>query len=366
MGLLRVYLAIAVVVAHSERILGIPMITGRTAVECFFVISGFYMAMTLPKYLRRPKGGVRTFYLARALRIVPIYLVVLALSLVLVLVGGNIFIATEPQRVGELLSLPLSTAIPLVVSNITLFTQDWSLFFAVGDNGLLYFTPEFNQEPTPAYLFFLVPQAWTIALELTFYLIAPFLARRSTRTLMIIGIASVALRIAFAVPGYTRDPWSYRFFPFELSLFIAGMLAFRFYTRNRSRALYLSNWPLVAIMVVLIVFPVAHYIPRVAPFALLLIPFVFAAFVPAVFARTQYSKLDKWIGELSYPVYIVHILVLSALASLGIYASGPGAVIVSLLAGYLIVVLLERPIERLRQRNIQKSLSGDPALARAI
>ena len=36
--------------------------------------------------------------------------------------------------------------------------------------------------------------------------------------------------------------------------------------------------------------------------------------VPFIFALTKNWKVDRWIGELSYPVYIVHVVVGAVLA----------------------------------------------------
>jgi peptidoglycan/LPS O-acetylase OafA/YrhL len=47
MGILRVYLALCVIAAHSHRVLPWRMHDGRQAVQIFYIISGFYMAMVL-------------------------------------------------------------------------------------------------------------------------------------------------------------------------------------------------------------------------------------------------------------------------------------------------------------------------------
>jgi len=49
MGLLRIILAIAVLVAHSGNLFGLKLTGGTVAVEVFFIISGFYMTMILDK-----------------------------------------------------------------------------------------------------------------------------------------------------------------------------------------------------------------------------------------------------------------------------------------------------------------------------
>src|SRR5262249_19746754 len=73
----------------------------------------------------------------------------------------------------------------------------------------------------------IIPQGWSLALELWFYLLVPLLWRASDRTLWIIVAASVALRltlIAFSLPFF---PSQQRVFPPEIMVFVLGMLSFR-------------------------------------------------------------------------------------------------------------------------------------------
>lgn len=66
MGIIRLLLAAAVVLGHSSPIFGQTLGGGVLAVNCFFVISGFYMAMVLQKkYLRLPTHQWKTFMSAR-------------------------------------------------------------------------------------------------------------------------------------------------------------------------------------------------------------------------------------------------------------------------------------------------------------
>jgi peptidoglycan/LPS O-acetylase OafA/YrhL len=353
MGFLRVFLAFAVVVGHSGSLLGIPLISGRTAVQCFFVISGFYMAMVLEtKYLKLREKAWSTFMQSRLARLFPVYLLTVTLTLVLVLAGGNVFINGEPQLLPEFFSLPLVTWLPLAVSNLVMVTQDWALFAGVDPAGHTFFTPDFHSVDSPAYKFFLVPQAWTVGLELVFYAVAPFLARRSNRVLFILLGGSIALRLVLGLAGLSSDPWSYRFFPFELSLFVAGMLAYRFRSVLVGRLPPYA--PLALVCVGLVLLPFGRAVPAAYSGALLAFPLIFAAFVPAIFESTKKSGVDRWVGELSYPVYLTHMLVISVFASFGISLGAPVAVAASLVVGLAVVILVDRPLEAVRQRKLRK------------
>ena len=65
LGFFRVILAIAVVLTHSQSLLGYTLLGGELAVEAFYIISGFYMSMILnEKY-----SSNYLFYTNRALRL---------------------------------------------------------------------------------------------------------------------------------------------------------------------------------------------------------------------------------------------------------------------------------------------------------
>jgi peptidoglycan/LPS O-acetylase OafA/YrhL len=73
MGTIRYLLAFSVLITHS-KFLGKLMPPGDIAVQLFFIISGFYMALILnTKY----KSHTLAFYKNRFLRLYPIYFFVL-------------------------------------------------------------------------------------------------------------------------------------------------------------------------------------------------------------------------------------------------------------------------------------------------
>ena len=108
MGIFRLFLAIAVVLQHTKPIGGFQPLGATEAVETFFMISGFYMAMILTEKYRGP-GSYRLFLGNRSLRIYPAYWVVAALTVVL---WTNYFAvhkgAAPCQVLGSLIILPPS------------------------------------------------------------------------------------------------------------------------------------------------------------------------------------------------------------------------------------------------------------------
>jgi peptidoglycan/LPS O-acetylase OafA/YrhL len=103
------------------------------------------------------------------------------------------------------------------------------------------------------------------------------------------------------------DPWTYRFFPFELGCFLLGALAYRHrhlldrLVPERMGKYYV--YPLVFCFA-------AIGIPLPLSTSQIIYPIVLACVLPYVFRVTSRFKTDRIIGDLSYPFYIFHIFAL--------------------------------------------------------
>src|SRR5208337_4295200 len=80
MGLLRLLLAVSVVLVHTRGCFGFRPLAAAEAVQTFYMISGFYMAMILIEKYRGP-DSYRLFLSNRFLRIYPIYWITVGLSM---------------------------------------------------------------------------------------------------------------------------------------------------------------------------------------------------------------------------------------------------------------------------------------------
>jgi peptidoglycan/LPS O-acetylase OafA/YrhL len=83
----------------------------------------------------------------------------------------------------------------------------------------------------------------------------------------------------------------------------------------------------------------------------------FCLALPYLFALTRNNARDSRVGDLSYPVYVVHLLVVSMLAPLvlrlGLDAfNGELAVATSLIAAFALVKLVSDPLEHYRQSRV--------------
>jgi peptidoglycan/LPS O-acetylase OafA/YrhL len=80
MGIIRLLLALAVVIAHAGSISGFRMVEGAIAVQAFYIIPGFYMVLMLNEKYVDQAHSYRLFITNRLLRLHPIYWAMLALS----------------------------------------------------------------------------------------------------------------------------------------------------------------------------------------------------------------------------------------------------------------------------------------------
>src|SRR5262249_38577674 len=90
MGTLRFILALSVAYGHAGDFLGFPFIPGDTAVQSFYAISGFYMALVLNEKYRTGSSTYSLFISNRFLRLFPIYAAVLCLTLLLALAMAHL------------------------------------------------------------------------------------------------------------------------------------------------------------------------------------------------------------------------------------------------------------------------------------
>ncbi|HEX3717448.1 MAG TPA: acyltransferase [Verrucomicrobiae bacterium] len=327
MGILRVYLALCVIADHAGHVFPWRMHEGRQAVQIFYVISGFYMAMILSSRYGKP----RDFYISRFLRIFPPYWIVLVGTVVASAAAGLLFNRWLLLR--TYVNHPFVHNGPAGIflsafTNLTIIGQDWIMFLQQDAGQRLHFTADFWNNRSPLWRYLLVPQSWSIGLELTFYAFAPYLNRLRSRWLAYIAIGALGARLlAYRYLDLAHDPWDYRFFPFEISLFLFGMLGYRLYARTTPRhpsqrwrcasgISYLFGAALLLLLLYVHLLVIQRLGGIIGPeFAVLVTyPFLIAV-IPVLFFIFGNHKFDRLIGELSYPIYLLHYFVLVAVAN---------------------------------------------------
>lgn len=359
-GTLRFILALSVVIAHSTDILGFRLVGGQLAVQVFYMISGFYMALVLKEKYIGSNNYYKLFISNRFLRLYPIYWFILIgtvlVSIAAYLYSGSGFIAVYAKYFD---SMSLGSFLFLILTNIIIFFQDVVLFLGLDTTtGNLFFTSNFWATDPVLADFMFIPQAWTIGIELTFYLIAPFIVNKKTKYILI-GIACLFLLRLFLAFGLDLrdDPWSHRFFPTELTFFLLGIIAYHLYkkyaTLNISPIYLKTIW--ISIVFITLIFsfiPLEHSVKSI--FYLIL----FYVSIPFIFILTKNWKFDRNIGELSYPIYISHTFVLICIRPLGLpylygHNFGIHLVICSIIFSILLNEFVAKKIETVRQKRVK-------------
>jgi peptidoglycan/LPS O-acetylase OafA/YrhL len=343
MGILRLLLAMSVVAGHAEAFFRrFFFINAKAAVLCFFVISGFYMALVLnEKYDSRI-----TFLVNRWLRIYCPYIVVTLLF------GAYLYAAGR-------FKLDWATA----ALNIGLLGQDVVR--------MLHWHPIPVTQDRLGVDTIVIPQAWTLAVELQLYVVAAIFFPLRHGCWWVLGLG-VAGRLGAWHFGYAAPPYEIMLVANVLLLFAFGGLSYLIYRRIRTEpfkanlaiaagiiavlALYLNHFDGFTGQVILIN-GIAHAripYPEADLFAWKILPLygLTAALVPFLFAVTKDLKADKLLGELSYPVYLCHIVVIDTAQRAGVdpFVQRWVVPIATLAVAVLIYVVVDRPLDAIRNR----------------
>ncbi len=349
MGIIRVALALSVVIWH------VPgnhtrALNAAVAVLAFFMVSGFYMALVInEKYAPSGAGWVKRFYQARALRLYPVYL---AMCVVMVAVYAW---SHHPNPFTSRLPVSFAEQLLLALTNITIVGQDlYEMMNHVsgGPVRALLGDAFFN----PGYM--LVGQAWSLSSEIFFYLLAPIVVRSPIRLLALVA-SSLAIRFALVVNGFTTGVWCYWFVPATLCMFGMGSLGYWAYRRIKTWRWAASigwaaiagmvGWVLVMTWLYDIVIPVNGTNSLDEPrFWIAYLSFALA--LPFAFCATKRVALDRMVGDLSYPLYIVHGLIIGLLFNQLGHPESNGFVLlaaaVSIAAAVAMRIVVEIPAER--------------------
>lgn len=347
-------LAIVVVIEHCG---GISYINSVTAIQSFFIISGFYMSLIINEKYNQPKS-YKLFISNRFLRLFPIYICIVIITLVVAYLYNS---AGYKQVIfSDFKGLTLFSKIYVIFINLFIVGQDTSLFFGLDAHGALHYVKHYTESVPPLWNFLLCPPAWSMSLELMFYAIAPFIIKRKLSVIITIMALVFILRIVIYTHGMHYDPWTYRFFITELFFFLSGNLGYRIYNyiRKMEIARKLGFWALISLVLFLFTFnylPVIYYVKQYVFYAFLSLA------IPFIFLYTKNFKIDRFLGELSYPLYVSHysiiIFFLPVVYHFFSYSSGlqvPLAIIFSIIFSYLLVQWVGRPIDNMREKRVEE------------
>ena len=294
-GAFRLVLALMVVASHISK-----WDIGRLAVLLFFLLSGYWVSKIWHE--RFSHRRTHWFYVSRYLRIAPLYFIVLLASMMV----------TEGVGIANFLLLSVASS---------------------------------DVDP--------IGTSWSLDIELQFYLLVPILIAvavgRYSAYVFAASLAVAAFAWIVVAPYGVVTIFQY------LPAFLIGALIQVYDWRPSARIGVGSLAAFVVMTGVAAVLPYTHsFLDKTLPdpfdrdvfgflWMLPLVPYV------ACSLRQRSSPMDRHLGNLSYPLYLVHYPLIAVFIGFGPSPAwrALGAVSAVVLA-VLVYVLVDRPFERLR------------------
>lgn len=322
MGIYRFLLAITVALSHVDvRFLG-GHNPGVVAVISFFLISGFVMTGLVRSYYPEYRK-VPMFYLDRLARILPQYL----LFFVLTAAAYFLFDISSPY----------------------LSTVSWA---GMAANLLVIPLNFFMYSQTIAGCAF-IPQAWSLGLELTFYLLFPVILISGRRNVWLVLSLLMWFFAAFGVVD--SDVWGYRLLPGTLFIFLIGSCIF-----DNQKPSFRHPAVIMSVLMVCCTLPLLYGLDKMAlPYNFEVITgLLLGAAVLFFLSGCERNKWDDWLGNLSYGVFLCHFLVIWVIDLLHIPRDAGGYALMlaaSILLAQFGYVLIEHPVLQWRHNIRQRS-----------
>jgi peptidoglycan/LPS O-acetylase OafA/YrhL len=314
LGTWRIFLALLVAISH----LWAGMIDGPAAyaVWGFFVLSGYLMTLVLTTRYGTAADGIRRFVRNRILRIYPMFIVAGALGVATILALRQEGI--DPERLNPQFMLPQSV-------------WEW-----VGNLGMIPFLPTRGLP---------VPVAAALFVEVWAYMLMPLFARNRSAAILGLAVTAAAnLQYGFNVASFDAR---YCGFATGLMPFAVGSLACHYRAslqRFVAPRLSVLLWCVHALLWLANVYWPWTYG--------LLVSIPLSGWVVLSLIGAESGRADKFAGDLSYPIYLLHTTV--GAWFLPLFGLGRGfaffvvAFVVTLIASWGMLVLIDRPIQHLR------------------
>jgi peptidoglycan/LPS O-acetylase OafA/YrhL len=338
-GVLRTTLALMVMSFHLFAGMA-PL--GKYAVFGFYMISGYLMTLIMNESYGHTWSGRYSFTINRLLRLYPQYWAAAILSIALIFGFGP----DVTSQFHESMYFPSS--LRSILCNLLMMFPSWN--------------PS-DIEPR------LVPPTWALTVEMTFYLLICFGLSQTFRRVKIWFCLSVCYFVGTYIAGLS---WENRYFPAAAGSlpFSIGAAVYFLSQRTEMNDLYfkwtfsslalflvfIANcmvWVIVSIFVTGNLLDVGFYL-NIGLCFLLVWGIAMGRDICAIDRR-----LDKLIGDLSYPIYLLHwqtaflvSYVMFGQPLYGFSAKGLIGLICSMIAVILIAIvfvrLIDNPIQRTR------------------
>ncbi len=347
MGILRLFFALSVLLGHIQFDC---LISPTYAVLGFYMISGFYMSMILNEKYDTPLLNI-TFYKRRFMRLLPTYWLIGIISFIIALC----FYHKDQSNLlfFDFKNFPTNSSVLtwlfIIFSNFFIWGQDLALFLAISpENGSPYFSALSFAETYPALRYMLIPVAWSVSTEFTFYLIAPYILRNKQKLILFLFIVSILSNFYTNYCGLNNSNWRFRFFPSVLFLFLTGYYAYLIYRKLLQHHINLHKKNLITISILSLMTIILN-IDISFTFNVFILILFGIIMIPILFVSYKNEKTDRVIGEMSYPLYLIHPIMIGIDDLAGLH-SNLFIVIASLAGAFCCYHFFIRPLEKMRYR----------------
>jgi peptidoglycan/LPS O-acetylase OafA/YrhL len=284
-GALRFLLSVLVAMSH---LIEHPFFQqfGRFAVFGFYVISGYLMTRVLNEVYR---FDLMRFSTNRALRIYPSYLIVLLASWMVAYCFPDEAKSFSPQwHMGRTLNE--------MAANVLIFPLATTVEATLNAPRIIL-------------------PAWSIAVELQCYAVLAIFAARSKRLAIVTLIASVAWHgaiVLMKLKGNSSLTFDHIYFPLPAAMLPFSVGALVYFFRDRLSAA-LRSWRIDLAVALwfghLLISHQASEAFKGATFVVFYVNLALITLVVALLMNRRTNKLDTWLGDLAYPVFLTHCLV---------------------------------------------------------
>ncbi|MDB4902320.1 MAG: Peptidoglycan/LPS O-acetylase OafA/YrhL, contains acyltransferase and SGNH-hydrolase domain [Mucilaginibacter sp.] len=326
-GSVRFILAIIVILFHITKMIFL----GHFAVLCFFILSGYWITLMYENKYKKFEASQKVFYISRVWRLLPVFLLFNCLAFVF-----SYYYNPHLYDSISLLHWP--------IKGIYWFSN----FFLLGF---------FNMSSQA-----LVP-AWSLDIELQFYLLYPFLLLSFKKTdywiLSVFIIVALILSVHYPTTIISKTLIYYLFY------FLIGMMI---YLKNFSFSRKIETvFTCIFIFAVIINYIIPdlrkitvtnnatdynRYLNECLP--ILLIPFISNS------VKNKSSKLDRVLGDMSFVLYLCHWALIIPynyyIKGLTVIHRVPYSLlylIITFIVSYLIYKFYDKPIDNLRKKWVE-------------
>lgn len=331
-GTLRTILAIVVLVGHLTDQWQI----GTYAVFAFYMISGYLMTHIMHESYGYSLQGRKHFAINRFIRLYPSYWAVLVLSVGILLTVGQTF----ASQYNELIFFPSTLA-------------EWFSILS-----MLYLA-EFPNKVAPN----LAPTTWAITVELFFYACICAGASKTKFRVVVWLILSLAYVVYCQVAHVS---WPYKYFPIPAASLPFAIGAFIYFRKREGYLSISDSWASSPALLSLLL--LANAIATLIYPSYFQTGFYVSFFISIILCYeiamgrswpVISKKLDKSIGDYSYPIYLMHwqvgLLVSSILygsakktADFQGYTVAIASTLVCILIAALIIRFVDKPLEKFK------------------